>query len=174
MDCNGLVFRLWQTQKTIDEIHNSYWTEKLYTLINHLQPGVSFSIPLEDILKPKGFVFRWCRKATPDCNGLNEFCKPIARSHIFVYKSEVITTAACSSAVGNKAVEHLRKKPCYLTSPFFTENLFSNRDYFLSIYINPLGNYMLKVNNRYTRTRCGICSKLLITKLTLNIFHTLF
>ena len=25
---------------------------------------------------------------------------------------------------------------------------------------NPAGNYMFKVNNRNTRTRCGICSKL--------------
>ena len=26
----------------------------------------------------------------------------------------------------------------------------------------PIGNYMLKVNNRNTRTRCEICSKLTI------------
>ena len=50
----------------------------------------------------------------------------------------------------------------------------------------PVGNYMFKVNNRNTRTRCGICSKLTIKTperrqnvlvslaLTLNIFHTLF
>ena len=38
--------------------------------------------------------------------------------------------------------------------------------------VNPAGNYMFKVNNRNTRTRCEICSKL--TNLTLNIFHTLF
>ena len=28
--------------------------------------------------------------------------------------------------------------------------------------INPAGNYMFKVNNRNTRTRCEICSKLTI------------
>ena len=51
---------------------------------------------------------------------------------------------------------------------------------------NPTGNYMLKVNNGNTRTRCEICSKLTIKTpeshhcrrsgvlLTLNIFHTLF
>ena len=48
---------------------------------------------------------------------------------------------------------------------------------------NPVGIYLLKVNNRNTRTRCEICSKLTIKKperclvsllLTLNIFHTLF
>ena len=39
----------------------------------------------------------------------------------------------------------------------------------------PAGIYLLKVNNRNTRTRCEICSKLTIkTLLTLNIFHTLF
>ena len=27
---------------------------------------------------------------------------------------------------------------------------------------NPAGNYMFKVNNRNTRTRCEICSKLII------------
>ena len=41
------------------------------------------------------------------------------------------------------------------------------------------GNYMFKVNNRNTRRRCKICSKLTIKALvslllTLNIFHTLF
>ena len=34
--------------------------------------------------------------------------------------------------------------------------------------------YLLKVNNRDTRTRCEICSKLTKIFLTLNIFHTLF
>ena len=44
----------------------------------------------------------------------------------------------------------------------------------------PVGIYLLKVNNRNTRTRCEICSKLIIVNvlvsllLTLNIFHTLF
>ena len=28
--------------------------------------------------------------------------------------------------------------------------------------VNPAGNYMFKVNNRNTRTRCEICSKLTI------------
>ena len=44
----------------------------------------------------------------------------------------------------------------------------------------PAGNYMFKVNNRKTKTRCEICSKLTIKikivlvslLLTLNIFHT--
>ena len=36
---------------------------------------------------------------------------------------------------------------------------------------NPARVYLLKVNNRNTRTSCEICSKLL---LILNIFHTLF
>ena len=30
------------------------------------------------------------------------------------------------------------------------------------LYINPVGIYLLKVNNRNTRTRCEICSKLTI------------
>ena len=30
----------------------------------------------------------------------------------------------------------------------------------LSPFCNPAGNYMLRVNNRNTRTRCKICSKL--------------
>ena len=48
----------------------------------------------------------------------------------------------------------------------------------------PAGNYIFEVNNRNTRTRCEICSKLTITTVngvvlvsllfTLNIFHTLF
>ena len=52
--------------------------------------------------------------------------------------------------------------------------------------INPVGNYMLKVNNRNTKTMCEICSKLTIQTpelrsigvvlmsllLTLNIFYT--
>ena len=43
----------------------------------------------------------------------------------------------------------------------------------------PGGIYLFKVNNRNTRTRCEICSKLTIkttvsSLLTLNIFHLLF
>ena len=44
----------------------------------------------------------------------------------------------------------------------------------------PVSIYLLKVNNRNTRIRCGICPKLTIKTLlltlllTLNIFHTLF
>ena len=49
-----------------------------------------------------------------------------------------------------------------------------------SIVTNPAGNYMLKVNNRNTRTRCEICSNLTLKTqnvlvsllLTLNIFYT--
>ena len=50
---------------------------------------------------------------------------------------------------------------------------------------SPVSIYLLKTNNRGTRTRCEICSKLTIKTLfwcivlvslllTLNIFHTLF
>ena len=49
---------------------------------------------------------------------------------------------------------------------------------------NPTGIYLLKVNNRNTRTRYEICSKLTIKTperrhlvsllITLNIFHTMF
>ena len=46
----------------------------------------------------------------------------------------------------------------------------------------PLGIYLLEVNNKNTKSKCGICSKLTIKTpdiktsllLTLNIFHTLF
>ena len=54
---------------------------------------------------------------------------------------------------------------------------------FEQIWYNPAGSYMFKVNNRNTRTRCEVCSKLTIKTperrhwclycLTLNIFHTL-
>ena len=53
----------------------------------------------------------------------------------------------------------------------------------VNIYCNymelPAGNYMFKVNNRNTRTRCEICSKLIIKiperlLLTLNVFYILF
>ena len=35
-------------------------------------------------------------------------------------------------------------------------------DHEMSFQINSAGIYLLKVNNRNTRTRCGICSKLTI------------
>ena len=50
-----------------------------------------------------------------------------------------------------------------------------------SYSIFPAGNYTFKVDNRNTRTRCEICSKLTIKtpkrrqwRITLNISHTLF
>ena len=55
----------------------------------------------------------------------------------------------------------IRKKPetgwnlKYKIKPTFTAT--ENRHYF-----NPAGNYMFKANNRNTRTRCEICSKLTI------------
>ena len=35
--------------------------------------------------------------------------------------------------------------------------------------VNPVGTYLLKVNNRNTRKRCKICSKLTIKTLFLNL-----
>ena len=69
---------------------------------------------------------------------------------------------------------------CFSTTNFFTLTSFS-MTLFISWY--PVGIYLLKVNNRDTRKRCEICSKLTIKPigvvlvsllLTLNIFHTLF
>ena len=45
--------------------------------------------------------------------------------------------------------------------------------------LNPTGIYLLKVNNRNTRLKCKICSKVTIKTLvflllTLNIFYTFF
>ena len=46
---------------------------------------------------------------------------------------------------------------------YFRFFYFENRDFFiLKMILNPAGNYMFKVNNRNTRTRCEICSKLTI------------
>ena len=46
---------------------------------------------------------------------------------------------------------------------FFSKNTVSPMQ-ILSNY-NPVGNYMFKVNNRNTGTRCEICSKLTIKKI---------
>ena len=43
-----------------------------------------------------------------------------------------------------------------------------------SAHTYPAGIYLLKANNRNTRIRCEICSKLTIKTLTSNIFYTLF
>ena len=53
------------------------------------------------------------------------------------------------------------------TTVTFSEQLFlQNSCFFLffqnSHFVAPVGNYMFKVNNRNTRTRCEICSKLTI------------
>ena len=48
-------------------------------------------------------------------------------------------------------------------TPFPTTEIhIRNRNYFKHIRNFPAGNYMFKVNNRNTRTRCEICSKLTI------------
>ena len=66
---------------------------------------------------------------------------------------------------------------------FFVEKRVLLLRYILLLYSNikPAGIYLLKVNNRITRSRYQICSKLTINGvvlvsllLTLNIFHTLF
>ena len=61
------------------------------------------------------------------------------------------------------------------------------REVYCERTVYPAGNYMFKVNNRNTKTRCEICSKFTIktperrqwrrsgvSVVTLNIFHTLF
>ena len=63
----------------------------------------------------------------------------------------------------------------------------AKREVYCERTVYPAGNYMFKVNNRNTKTRCEICSKLTIKTperrqwrrsgvfvVTLNIFHTLF
>ena len=42
---------------------------------------------------------------------------------------------------------------------FFAVNVLANQNYQI---FQPSGTYLLKVNSRNTRTRCGICSKLTI------------
>ena len=54
-----------------------------------------------------------------------------------------------------------------------------NLEQFNTCHHNPVGIYLLNVNNRNTRKRCEICSELTIKTLvsllvTLNIFYTLF
>ena len=67
--------------------------------------------------------------------------------------------------------------------PLLTSNKQMRVWWSISGKYHPAGNYMFKVNNRKTRTRWEICSKLTIKTpgvvlvsllLTLNIFHTLF
>ena len=60
----------------------------------------------------------------------------------------------------------VRKSPYSVI--FYTVHINANEDPNLFA----AGNYMFKFNNKNTRIRCGICSKLTLL-LTLNIFHTL-
>ena len=53
----------------------------------------------------------------------------------------------------------LRNDLCYHFMKFIRSNS-STASIHYSSRSNPTGNYMLKVNNRNTRTRCEICSKL--------------
>ena len=64
-----------------------------------------------------------------------------------------------------KLLRNLDTKKTSLDTAILTRliRLRENSDSSLSLrYINPAGNYKVKVNNRNTRTRCKICSKLTI------------
>ena len=86
----------------------------------------------------------------------------VLNTPLYVKYTEVYLEPACVKYFAFKSHGKFMKK--------FSRNLF--------------GIYLLKVNNRNTRTRCEICSELTIKDtigvvlvsllLTLNIFHTLF
>ena len=54
------------------------------------------------------------------------------------------------------------RKPCVSANAHTRE--FGEITVFYAVYfdVNPAGNYLFEVNNRNTRTRCEICSKLTI------------
>ena len=50
---------------------------------------------------------------------------------------------------------------CQIDSPDINYDYFCVTFYAYTVYLSyPAGNYMFKVKNRNTRTRCEICSKL--------------
>ena len=65
---------------------------------------------------------------------------------------------------------HQKYLPRLFNRIVFNYQIFTHWDSVLIAFDHiPSGNYLFKVNNRNTRTRCEICSKL-----TMKIFHTLF
>ena len=65
----------------------------------------------------------------------------------------------CTSGGVKRFAEILPK----LKSIKINQSIFFNQNvYQFLLQTEPAGNYMLKVNNRNTRARCEICSKLII------------
>ena len=63
--------------------------------------------------------------------------------------------------MGDQINHNMIQKNSYLNALSFTDLVFANSNRAFKRE-NPTGNYMFKVNNRSTRTRCEICSKLAI------------
>ena len=63
--------------------------------------------------------------------------------------------------MGDQINHNMIQKNSYLNGLSFTDLVFANSNRAFKRE-NPAGNYMLKVNNRSTRTRYEICSKLAI------------
>ena len=98
-----------------------------------------------------------------DTTGIIESCSKWKRMELFFVSLLIIS---------NKCHKLLSYLYCQLWGFLVTDSWrreWNVRNY--SVSQVPAGNYMFKVNNRSTGTRCEICSKLTIK---LNVFHTLF
>ena len=88
------------------------------------------------------------------------FCKKVF-SKLSQYSQES-TYARVSLLIKLQAQTATIAKKEALALVFSCESCEILRPPFLKEHLLPAGNYMLKVNNRNTRTRCEICSKLTI------------
>ena len=71
-------------------------------------------------------------------------------------KYELLDEMCYAEFLSNYPLENLKTNQCNDSQPEILDTI-----YVLSLQ-NPAGNYMFKVNNRNTRTRCEICSKFTI------------
>ena len=104
------------------------------------------------------------------------------RSKLFrdtAFKTKIICQFVFALSVSRNVVKSMKESCCSFQKPYFRDQLSGNTTcHFFPTLIAPLksfkkpkkmtdalpaGNYMFKVNNRNTSTRCEICSKLTIT-----------
>ena len=116
-------------------------------------------LPLSNGFREKQYLFYLNILSFFDVQNIKES----KRKNIFLQLGRKIIIALNSKEIYQISIKNWEKLLSRnLINTFINWSWSNHSEVFLKIALNPAVSYMFKVNNRNTRTRCEICSKLTI------------